>query len=260
MRRWFREWALIDLVTFGVGVALIVGFAAYGRYIFQPESGWYDLWPNIATEVIGVWLSVRFIDALIRRRETYHGVRRTIVGNLNYMVRTAQSVLPAFYQWSIRDLGNEVSWFIEKLPKRKRYLTETEIGLVQRAATKSKYIYEEAERYANLALLKINRHSIDSVFEYANNRRKPVLDHLNSLISSLDRGYVAEPSEDKKSKFMVKLDDLHHMVMESKESFSLDELSQIDEIMTELETNYGTKRKGDSDRELYTRVTFLNKS
>lgn len=69
LRKWVRDWALIDIVVLGIGLFLTGGFIWYRQNNPTDTSPIIDLWPNVATEIIAIYLGVRFIDSLISRRE-----------------------------------------------------------------------------------------------------------------------------------------------------------------------------------------------
>lgn len=121
IKRWWKNWGLIDLVALGLGLFLCVAFVAYlrGEGYQRPLL---DLWPNIATEILGVWVSVRIVDVLIGRREERSRVRDNVVGNLNFMMSICQDLPLHFDNWRLNDLSNEVMWFEEKRAAQEKLL------------------------------------------------------------------------------------------------------------------------------------------
>lgn len=150
LRKWWREWGLIDLIALGTGFCLTVGYALYRSSHSTADTPILDLWPNIATEIVGVWLSVRIIDAMINRRTSRHNNRQGIVRNMIYFLEIAQTIVPYFDDWKLRNLQNELSWFEERLPKRQKYLSEDELLDVRRAISLGKEVQSKALRYQEL--------------------------------------------------------------------------------------------------------------
>lgn len=121
IKSWWKNWGLIDLLALGLGLLLCIAYVAYLRAEgFQRPL--LDLWPNIATEIVGVWVSVRIIDALIGRREERSRVRDAVVSNLNFMMSICQDLPLHFYDWRLNDLSNELMWFEEKRAAQRKLL------------------------------------------------------------------------------------------------------------------------------------------
>jgi hypothetical protein len=121
LRRWWRKWGWVDILTLGGGGALALGY--FGSRTGSWHDPVQDLWPNIATEVLGVWLSVRLIGGLIERRQRRIAVRDTLAGNGNYLMAVCQRIPPRFYDYELLSLRNELQWFREKKALKAKVLT-----------------------------------------------------------------------------------------------------------------------------------------
>ncbi len=121
---WYRNWFWVDLLAFGSGTLLTMLYIKYGNNLSPRLEAYKDIWPNISTEIIGVWVSVRVIDSIIRNRDERHNVRDRVVANLNFIMKICQDLLPDFYSWQFNDLKNEIIWFGEKkkAPKTSKQL------------------------------------------------------------------------------------------------------------------------------------------
>jgi len=111
IRRWIRDWMLIDLLAFGAGATSSVLYILYSSEVSAPYR---ELWANLSIDMLGVWISVRIIDALIQARGERPGVRNRLLGNLNFMRNIAQRLPPYFDVRPIKDLSDEIRWFKAK--------------------------------------------------------------------------------------------------------------------------------------------------
>lgn len=122
MKNWLKNWAVIDIIALGIGLTMCIGYLFYKNTWEGIEDRVMDLWPNIATEIIGVWISVRIIEGVISRRDDKSKLRDSMQGNLNYIMSICQNIPIHFDAWRIKDLYNELIWFDEKYDKdRKRF-------------------------------------------------------------------------------------------------------------------------------------------
>ncbi len=179
---WWRELAGIDLIALGLGFVLTIGFILYKNAFPDQKSPWLDLWPNISTDFLGVWVSVRLIDALIQKRERYHSIRREIISNLNYIRSESLKLLPKIYDFSVKTLAAELMFSQERFPKRKKYLD----GGEQRAIEQVNRILEQitilADDYLHLQKQLIGgRFEIRNAFEIINNERERAQEAIEIL-------------------------------------------------------------------------------
>lgn len=112
---------LIDILALGIGGLLCAAYVAH-----RPGDALENLWPNLGTELLGVWISIRVIESLLRKSDERSGIRNTLVGNLAYMLRIAQQLLPDLYHFNINDFRHEVKWFAEVRRARERHLSKDE--------------------------------------------------------------------------------------------------------------------------------------
>lgn len=146
LERWWRRWAIVDLVT------LVAGAALSGAYIYHRsghlESPIDELWLAIATDLLAVWLTVRFVDVVIERRTRRHGVRDSVTGNLNYLMRTAQALVPRFEGYQLIDIRNEVAFFTDKR-RLQGALFSRSFSMAERAMVEA--VFKDAAALAGLA-------------------------------------------------------------------------------------------------------------
>jgi hypothetical protein len=136
-KNWLRDWAIFDIL-FPIGAGLLAYFVRTANDGF---------WLNLSTELIGVYISIRFIDWLIGRRETRHYRRRDLAGNLFWFFEVAEKLSPYYDEWRIKDLEKEIQAFDELWEERKRLLDREEIALVETVRENRKEIVSLAIKY-----------------------------------------------------------------------------------------------------------------
>lgn len=86
--------------------------------------------PNIGTELLGVWLSVRIIESVLRVRQKRSRLRAQLIDNMNYLVTLIRSIAPHFEQQTIDHLSSELKWFEEMKSYRVSGISEDTIQLI----------------------------------------------------------------------------------------------------------------------------------
>jgi hypothetical protein len=104
---------LVDLIGLGVGGLLTVSYLLASDSIAESSSV-KAIWSNLGTEILGVWLSVRVIGAVLSERDERKRVRDSVIGNINFMMGICQRLPPYFDEGTLKDLNNELMWFREK--------------------------------------------------------------------------------------------------------------------------------------------------
>jgi hypothetical protein len=66
---------------------------------------------NLTTELLGVWLSVRIIERMIRKQERLNEIRRNLLRNLRHPFDIAFRKYPHYNGQDLRYLKRELKWF-----------------------------------------------------------------------------------------------------------------------------------------------------
>jgi hypothetical protein len=149
VRRWLQGWAIVDLLVLGGGlVAARIYFTEWPHHQQNPDP-WFELWPDIAIELIGAWLSVRIIDDLIGRRDRRSRRRWRMAGILVYQRRLCRNLARQPYEFDLTDLEDELRHYREpaNASDRKRHLDASEIHDVERASTLVENVVRVASDY-----------------------------------------------------------------------------------------------------------------
>lgn len=125
MKFWIREWLWIDIIALGIGTVLLFGYIFRFDY-FSGNTPQANLIPNFATEILGVWLSVRIIDQLLRRRQRYHDRRKALIDDLVMVRHQLDLFFPASRYASIETLERSQGWINEKMGDYLPYLSAVE--------------------------------------------------------------------------------------------------------------------------------------
>lgn len=131
MKKWFSEWFLVDIVALGTALLLLIGYIV-GYDSLEPDSPFANLLPNVATEVLGVWIGVRVIDQIIKRRQRYHQMRQTLLDDVVSVRYQLDRFFPASLYTSLDPLYRALGWINEKSPVYRRHLSADEQEALER--------------------------------------------------------------------------------------------------------------------------------
>ncbi len=158
LKKWFFRWSFIDIPT------LVVGLTLSFWYLKNNSSAGFDtvfiesIVPNLATELFGVWLSVRIIETVLRMRQKRSQLRSQLIDNMKYLITIVRGIAPHFEVQTIDHLKSELVWFEEMKDYR---ISGTSNETIDKINTVTK-LYEKATAEA----LKINplRNTINDLF------------------------------------------------------------------------------------------------
>jgi hypothetical protein len=180
IKAWLRNWAAFDLTVVVLAAALIGGYINYkqnytddGGPVIKPLV---DLWPNVGSEVLGIYFSVRVSDALIQSRERHHAIRRRVVYSFSTLIRSTRDLLPECYEFRLTGLKAEFTGLKALWQKWRKKFSTDEIADVKAAG-------EACEALLKLASeLRAGMHKLD--------------DTLNSIDHAIDT-YNEQGQQDK---------------------------------------------------------------
>lgn len=113
LKKWFVRWSFIDIPVFGLGLGLMIYYMNSLDGVHSEAIFMESIVPNIGTELLGVWLSVRIIESVLRTRQKRSRLRAQLVDNMNYLVTLIRGIAPHFEQQTIDHLSSELKWFDE---------------------------------------------------------------------------------------------------------------------------------------------------
>lgn len=140
-KKWLYDWAWLDLTVLPGGIAL-----AY----FLNNTYANGFWFNLSTELIGAYISVRFIDYLLKRTESRHSSRRGIARDINWFAKRANDLIPSFDENILVNMKAEIKNFDDRWKnkeEREKLLYEDEIIEVNKIRHGRKEIVWLAENY-----------------------------------------------------------------------------------------------------------------
>lgn len=194
IRNWWREWSLIDIV------GLTGGFVLAGVYVLiakslRPESLLHSLLPNFATEVIGVWLSVRIIERIIRRRDKFHGMRRAFILELVTIEDEFARLFTYPYEWRVAEIEGKIIDIKDNWHLVSENLFHDEISQAQACIDLVRTSIPLCYRYIELLRdIKNCVHQIETTVSEANSVREAVRDTVQKSLW-LYRANAVDPEE-----------------------------------------------------------------
>jgi hypothetical protein len=92
----------------------------------RPEPHLDGLWGNLTSEMIGIWLSVRLIDWIIRAHDSFTKARVRTVRFMRFTERQMHVLLDFERAHDLKMVFRELDWIQTRLPTRRRHLKEDE--------------------------------------------------------------------------------------------------------------------------------------
>ncbi len=92
----------------------------------RPESHLDSLWGNLSTEMLGIWLSVRLIDWIIRTHESFTKARVRTVRFMRFVEGRMHAVLDFRRVHDLKGIYRELDWIVTRMPSRRRHLKTDE--------------------------------------------------------------------------------------------------------------------------------------
>ena len=155
----------------------------------RPVDHLDSLWGNLSTEMLGIWLSVRLIDWIIRSHESFTKSRVRIVRNMRMLERLLLGLVEFRRPYELKMLSRELKWVRERLNRRLRHLKVDEKNQVT-----------EYFRYIDdIVLLLPDHKSIHPTDRFAIadlDRYLVLLDHLELLRLRAEENIFEETEED----------------------------------------------------------------
>lgn len=143
---WRREWAVFDLLVLLSCTTLT--FSHFYPEKLRLTKKWEELIPNVAAEVFGAWLSIRFINYLIEKRSKYHTARRWLLNGLYHFMQIARSISLDSNKGQIDFLVNELRTLTgDVLPKMNGKLFPDETKLINDLTNQEREIILQLKKY-----------------------------------------------------------------------------------------------------------------
>ncbi|HNP34062.1 MAG TPA: hypothetical protein PKN96_12285 [Flavobacterium sp.] len=140
---------------------------------------------NLTTELIGVWLSVRIIDRLIKKRERLQDVRKNLLKNLRHPFDFIYRKHPYYEQKDVDYLENEMKWFDRRWDKRRSVFKLQEQDIARAIHSLN---YELTRVISNVVIAeRIHHNSPEEKKKLVDERLKVVDDTLVQLEKNIEK-------------------------------------------------------------------------
>jgi hypothetical protein len=225
LKQWWDDWALIDLIILGLSIISVVGYLNF-RYMYpEYDEPWLELWSSISTDLFFAWVTIRLIDALIKRRDHREDVRRTLAGNLNYTLEIIQGFLPKAYQHDLERLRTEHYWAKRRSGARKRYMGQDEANRLDNAYAALELLVKDADKLTTTRQQEVKyRQELDRKIR----ELEPLRDKLNDDVNKIEKEIKNSPPTDK---VLI----TREIIKTSKDILTNKEFSQFEDRLGELE-------------------------
>lgn len=188
----------LDLVLI-LSIALLVTFLAF-RDRVAPTSPWLSIWPNITTDLFGIWLAVRIIDGIINEHERRRTAALSLRGTLNHTMQRARDLLPR-PGWPLWILRDEIRWIRLRLDLQSGLIRDNERRFAEVAIQMLEAITAIADRLKSLLRqVDSNQEELQDAFDRATEQdREHVFMHQFRPLRQVQRYYrsfAADPDAD----------------------------------------------------------------
>lgn len=130
-------WYLRTLDLFGLLAAL-----SALAYVFNDNgSPLHGLWGNLTTELIGIYISVRLIEFVVRSYQDYKEARIETVKNMRMLEDLIHKLDDFKGMRELRYFDKNLTWFKTQFVKRKKKLKANEVEDVQKFIDKLNSIH-----------------------------------------------------------------------------------------------------------------------
>ena len=181
MKKWWREWKSVDIIGLGGGLILVAIYLLLGNK-YQQDSAFHSLLPNIATEIIGVWISIRIIERVLSRRDKFHSSRKAVLSDLFYIWDILYKIFPNPSKWQFRTVEDHLEYTIEAWSRRYEFLYDDEAQLVQNCHQLMGKIFQVLEHYFCLVeKVSLTKHQLELEIIHTNRQREQVESSLRRL-------------------------------------------------------------------------------
>lgn len=102
----------------------------------RPADHLDSLWGNFSTEMIGIWLSVRFIDWIIRSHESFTKARVRVVRNMRFLDKLLLGLADFRRPYELVMFHRELKWVKDRLAARLKHLKPDEASDVEQYFSK----------------------------------------------------------------------------------------------------------------------------
>ena len=201
MKKWIREWIKIDVLLLGIFVLLT-------SWLYIIKGSWTgnsttnsilkDYLPNIATELLGVWLSVRIIDKMIKNRYHYHDIRKDILNFFERLSYDFEDLEPFFDKWRIDLIFRNLRHRKEKFEYQLKHFEKDEIEIIRKLFSNSNNLAIEAKDYIS------NLVSINDFMSNAVPMIRKVEENRSNLLYAVERFERENPNYDLKTQPLPK--------------------------------------------------------
>jgi hypothetical protein len=111
LKNWRRDWLWIDLLALLLGASAILSYILFAGGLQCVSDETKAVWSNLGTEILGIWISVRIIDGLIKAQDERPSARGGVANALVHMMQTCQDLPPGYRQGTIDDIQNALDEF-----------------------------------------------------------------------------------------------------------------------------------------------------
>ncbi len=111
IRHFYKKPIFIDLILM---LFFVISITCAIKFSDNPEFDYSSFFQRLSVSLLSIWITVRLINKLIKKREKLRHARQTLIQNLKHPFEYISRFYPRFDERDLEYLKREAHWFNKK--------------------------------------------------------------------------------------------------------------------------------------------------
>ena len=183
IKQWWSKWGIVDVFAMLVGFGGIVSYIYVRNFIPNFNTPWFDIWTNLSTEIVGVWISLRVIETIISKSQKFNKSRNTIINDLKSFKTNLRGLLPNMYVFNLDSLSDALDDSTEFIDTNKSYFKSTELKSYRDFIHDIRSLLKDSDLYlSKFENVKSRIDSLSSIRRIIDKKAIKVVDKIEKIV------------------------------------------------------------------------------